>query len=157
MRKILCLALLGALFASCQQPEGQQSSGTKAGAAAPSTPEATAGAGPQTLADGLVIEDLVLGQGIAAVPGKRVSVHYTGMFTDGRKFDSSLDRGQPYTFRLGSGEVIKGWDEGVAGMKIHGKRKLTVPPSLGYGPNGYGPIPGNSTLMFEVELLDIQP
>jgi FKBP-type peptidyl-prolyl cis-trans isomerase len=101
-------------------------------------------------------EDLVVGSGAEAVAGKTVSVHYTGKLTDGTKFDSSLDRGDPFSFRLGAGQVIKGWDQGVAGMKVGGKRMLTVPPELGYGERGFpGAIPPNSTLVFEVELLGV--
>ena len=101
-------------------------------------------------------EDLVVGSGAEAVAGKTVSVHYTGKLTDGTKFDSSLDRGDPFSFRLGAGQVIKGWDQGVAGMKVGGKRLLTVPPELGYGQRGFpGAIPPNSTLVFEVELLGV--
>ena len=106
---------------------------------------------------GLVIEDLVVGDGDAASAGQRVSVHYTGWLTNGSKFDSSKDRGQPFTFSLGRGEVIRGWDEGVTGMKVGGKRKLTIPPDLGYGARGAGGvIPPNATLLFEVELLAVR-
>ena len=106
---------------------------------------------------GLTIEDLVVGTGDAAKSGQRVSVHYTGWTTDGKKFDSSKDRGQPFSFGLGRGEVIRGWDEGVAGMKVGGKRKLTIPPELGYGSRGAGKvIPPNATLLFEVELLAVR-
>ena len=106
---------------------------------------------------GLTIEDLVVGNGDAAAAGQRVSVHYTGWTTDGRKFDSSKDRGQAFSFSLGEGEVIRGWDEGVAGMKVGGKRKLTIPPELGYGSRGAGKvIPPNATLLFEVELLAVR-
>ena len=106
---------------------------------------------------GLVIEDLIVGSGDPAKAGQRVNVHYTGWTTDGKKFDSSLDRGQPFSFSLGRGEVIRGWDEGVAGMKVGGKRKLTIPPDLGYGARGAGNvIPPNATLLFEVELLAVR-
>jgi FKBP-type peptidyl-prolyl cis-trans isomerase FkpA len=106
---------------------------------------------------GLTIEDLVVGSGDAAKAGQRVSVHYTGWTTDGKKFDSSKDRNQAFSFSLGRGEVIRGWDEGVTGMKIGGKRKLTIPPDLGYGSRGAGGvIPPNATLLFEVELLAVR-
>ena len=102
----------------------------------------------------LEIEDLTEGSGREAVPGQRVSVHYTGWLTNGRKFDSSKDRGQPFSFNLGGGQVIRGWDQGVVGMKEGGVRKLTIPPQLGYGARGAGGvIPPNATLVFEVELL----
>ena len=111
-------------------------------------------------ASGLVIEELEVGTGDAAVAGQDVTVHYTGWLTDGvirgRKFDSSKDRGDPFVFPLGAGHVIKGWDEGVAGMKVGGSRKLTIPPELGYGSRGAGGvIPPNATLWFEVELLKV--
>jgi len=100
--------------------------------------------------------DTVVGTGDVAVAGKTVKVHYTGVFTSGEKFDSSVDRGVPFEFILGVGQVIKGWDIGVEGMKVGGKRVLVVPPAYGYGENDYGPIPGNSTLIFEVELLEVR-
>lgn len=105
----------------------------------------------------LQIDDLQVGTGAEAQSGQRVTVHYVGTLTDGSKFDSSRDRDEPFSFPLGGGRVIKGWDQGVAGMKVGGKRKLTIPPELGYGPMGYPPvIPGNATLVFEVELLDVK-
>jgi FKBP-type peptidyl-prolyl cis-trans isomerase FkpA len=108
-------------------------------------------------ASGLVIEDLVVGNGATAAAGQRVSVHYTGWLQNGDKFDSSKDRGQAFMFSLGRGEVIRGWDEGVNGMKVGGKRKLTIPPDLGYGARGAGGvIPPNATLLFEVELLAVR-
>jgi len=104
----------------------------------------------------LKIETITLGNGAAPKKGDKVSVHYTGWFTTGGKFDSSVDRGQPFTFTLGAGEVIGGWDLGVARMKVGDKVKLTIPPELAYGSEGYpGAIPPNSTLIFEVELLAI--
>ena len=110
----------------------------------------------QTLPDGLQIGDVVVGTGTEAVAGKDVTVHYTGTLTNGTKFDSSLDRGQPFSFTLGIGQVIKGWDEGVQGMKIGGKRKLIIPSELAYGSRGAGSdIPPNATLMFDVELLGV--
>lgn len=106
---------------------------------------------------GLQIEELNVGTGAEAVSGKQISVHYTGWLTDGKKFDSSVDRGQPFSFRLGAGQVIQGWDQGFAGMKVGGKRKLTIPPEMGYGSRGAGGvIPANATLVFEVELLGVQ-
>ena len=105
----------------------------------------------------LIIEDLVVGNGDTATAGQTVSVHYTGWLTDGKKFDSSVDRNDPFEFRLGAGQVIPGWDQGVAGMQIGGKRKLTIPPELGYGSRGAGGvIPPNATLVFEVELLGLR-
>jgi len=104
----------------------------------------------------LQIEELQLGDGVEATTGKKVSVHYTGWLTTGEKFDSSHDRGRPFEFPLGAGRVIKGWDQGVAGMRVGGKRKLTIPPDLGYGAAGAGGvIPANATLVFEVELLGV--
>jgi len=108
----------------------------------------------------LVIEDLVVGQGDAASSGQRVTVHYTGWLDNsgnkGAKFDSSRDRNEPFAFSLGRGQVIKGWDQGVQGMKVGGTRKLTIPPEFGYGARGAGGvIPPNATLLFEVELLAV--
>ena len=104
----------------------------------------------------LQIEELKVGEGVEATSGQKVDVHYTGWLTNGTKFDSSVDRGQPFSFQLGAGMVISGWDKGVAGMKVGGKRKLTIPPDLGYGAHGAGGvIPPNATLVFEVELLGV--
>jgi len=103
------------------------------------------------------IEELAAGNGAQPQTGDTIEVHYTGWLTDGKKFDSSADRGQPFSFKLGAGQVIRGWDEGFAGMKVGGKRKLTIPPDMGYGPRGAGGvIPPNATLVFEVELLGVK-
>ena len=101
----------------------------------------------------LQMKDVIVGTGSEAVSGKRLTVHYTGMFTDGKVFDSSLERNEPFPFTLGAGQVIKGWDVGLVGMKVGGRRILIIPSDYGYGSNDYGPIPGGSTLVFEVELL----
>jgi len=113
-----------------------------------------------TTASGLIIDDMVVGSGEEAQAGQKVSVHYAGWLLfggeKGKKFDSSKDRGDPFDFPLGAGHVIKGWDEGVQGMKVGGTRKLTIPPALGYGARGAGAvIPPNATLVFEVELLEV--
>jgi FKBP-type peptidyl-prolyl cis-trans isomerase len=105
----------------------------------------------------LIIEDLVVGSGATAQAGQSVVVHYTGWLTNGQKFDSSIDRNDLFDFRLGAGQVIPGWDQGVAGMQVGGKRKLTIPPNLAYGSRGAGGvIPPNATLVFEVELLAVR-
>ena len=108
------------------------------------------------MSEELLIEEIQVGTGAEAKAGNKVSVHYVGTLTNGTKFDSSRDRGKPFEFGLGAGQVIKGWDQGVAGMKIGGLRKLTIPPHLGYGARGAGGvIPPNATLIFEVELLKV--
>lgn len=112
--------------------------------------------GMTTSPSGLQYRDDAVGEGREAKAGDTVAVHYTGTLQDGSKFDSSRDRGQPFTFPLGAGHVIKGWDEGVAGMKIGGKRTLVIPPDLGYGARSVGSIPPNSTLLFDVELMGIR-
>ena len=105
----------------------------------------------------LICEDIEIGEGAEAVAGSTVVVHYSGFLTDGSKFDSSLDRNDPFSFKLGAGMVIRGWDEGFSGMKVGGKRKLTIPPEMGYGSAGAGGvIPPNATLVFDVELLDVK-
>ena len=105
---------------------------------------------------GLEIEDQIIGNGDEAVAGQNVEVHYTGWLTDGTKFDSSHNRNQTFSFKLGAGQVIAGWDQGVAGMKVGGTRKLTIPPDMGYGERGAGGvIPPNATLIFKVELISV--
>lgn len=105
---------------------------------------------------GLKVEDIKVGNGCEVKSGHTVVINYLGKLTDGTKFDSSYDRGEPFETQIGTGQVIKGWDLGVVGMKVGGKRKLTIPPSLGYGDQAVGPIPANSTLVFEVELVDVK-
>lgn len=152
------LALV-ALATGCSQGEAPKETETTAPPAVVTEPQpVTAAAAPQPGATvtGLKMEDTKVGTGDEAVTGKSVTVHYTGWLTDGTKFDSSKDHGQPFTFQLGAGQVIKGWDQGVVGMKVGGVRKLTIPPSLGYGANGAGGvIPPNASLVFEVELLAV--
>ena len=175
MRKMLWIVCAMILMGACtrkEQPEQSQPA-TQPGAAAPApaTPAPAEAAKPAepaptktapaaktiTTASGLKYQDLLEGKGPSPKPGSHVMVHYTGWLTNGTKFDSSLDRNQPFAFTLGRGEVIKGWDEGVATMRVGGKRKLTIPPGLGYGSRGAGGvIPPNATLIFEVELLGFQ-
>lgn len=130
--------------------------GAPAASPTPAPKKAKADSKVITTPSGLKYTILKRGTGSFAMPGQTVSVHYTGWLTDGTKFDSSVDRGQPFQFTLGAGQVIKGWDQGVRGMRVGEKRKLTIPPSLGYGPAGAGGvIPPNATLIFDVELMDI--
>ena len=111
----------------------------------------------QTMNNGLVIEDIKIGDGQEVEKFNIVTVNYTGLLENGTKFDSSLNPGRtPLRFTVGAGQVIKGWDEGLMGMKVGGKRKLTIPPELGYGSRDNGPIPANSTLIFEIDLLGIE-
>ena len=122
---------------------------------APAAPAKVSGT-PTTTASGLKYYVLAPGKGAVAKSGDQVKVHYTGWLTDGKKFDSSLDRGEPIDFKLGAGQVIKGWDEGVAGMKVGGRRQITIPPHLGYGKAGAGGvIKGGETLVFVVDLLGV--
>jgi len=143
-------------LASCRErvpePESRQA------APAPSAPAVTeSAAAPSAKPSSLVKEDTVVGKGAAAKTGDTVSVHYTGTLLDGTKFDSSRDRDEPFEFKLGAGMVIKGWDEGVVGMKKGGKRRLTIPSELGYGKAGSPPkIPPDATLVFDIELLEIK-
>jgi FKBP-type peptidyl-prolyl cis-trans isomerase len=140
---LIGLFVLAALAAACAQA-GAGGGGDTAGTEV-------------TTASGLKYTDVKVGSGTEATAGKTVNVHYTGWLLDGKKFDSSKDRGQPFNFPLGGGAVIKGWDEGVAGMKVGGTRILMIPPDLGYGARGAGGvIPPNATLKFEVELLGVR-
>jgi len=109
-----------------------------------------------TTPSGLKYIDIKIGTGGSPQPGRQVTVHYTGWLENGKKFDSSVDRGRPWEFTIGVGNVIKGWDEGIMTMKVGGKRKFIIPPELAYGKSGRGPIPPNATLIFEVELLDVE-
>jgi FKBP-type peptidyl-prolyl cis-trans isomerase len=165
-RRIAMIAALWLIAAGCQQSSrdaASTSEGAAASQAGGATTEEQAGAGGSagaaqevTMPSGLVYQELVVGEGAVAEKGMNATVHYTGWLTDGTKFDSSVDRNQPFGFPIGAGKVIKGWDEGVQGMRVGGKRKLTIPPEMGYGARGYPPvIPANSTLVFEVELLGL--
>jgi FKBP-type peptidyl-prolyl cis-trans isomerase len=169
MKKMMWLSLAAAVVvaaAGCNEsgtsdsapsttPSASATTGEPARAEAPA---ATATPGAEVaMKNGLKYQDLKVGEGALAEPGMTATVHYTGWLTDGTKFDSSVDRGQPFQFRLGAGNVIRGWDEGVRGMRVGGKRKLTIPPDLGYGAAGAGGvIPPNATLVFDVDLLDVK-
>ncbi|MBV9574804.1 MAG: FKBP-type peptidyl-prolyl cis-trans isomerase [Acidobacteriales bacterium] len=147
---LILLIVCAAIFAFAQ-------SATKPAGSNTSAPTKVTGAATKT-PDALEYWDIKVGTGPVAESGRTVKVHYTGWLTSGKKFDSSIDRGEPFQFRLGAGEVIKGWDEGVAGMKVGGKRQLRIPSELGYGSSGTGGglIPGHATLIFDVELLGVQ-
>ncbi len=155
---LVALVAVAFVVAACAKKETQDASAAPAASTTPAAGAAAATSGKVvTTASGLKYEVLREGNGPGAKAGQTVAVHYTGWLTNGTKFDSSVDRGQPFDFHLGAGQVIKGWDEGVAGMKVGEKRKLTIPPQLGYGERGAGGvIPPNATLVFDVELLGIQ-
>lgn len=172
-KQLIAMALCGWVAIACSSEEPKQSAAAmKTGMSQAPAKTASGGgsdynltsAAPQTVemlqytttASGLQYFDFEVGDGARPQEGQRVSVHYTGWFTDGKKFDSSVDRNDPFGFSLGKGQVIKGWDEGVATMNIGGKRQLRIPGDLAYGPRGRGGIPPNATLIFEVELLGIE-
>jgi len=155
------VALFAVLLLACGGGDADKGDdATKEGTAAGGTPSTAMEIDSAALtrtASGLQYQDVVTGSGAEAAPGQVAVVHYTGWLTDGTKFDSSRDRGEPFSFPVGGGQVIAGWDEGVAGMKVGGRRKLVIPPDLGYGPGGSPPvIPPASTLIFDVELLEVR-
>ena len=144
---VLGAAVVAALVAACAQSQAPYGGGGSS----------ASGGQEVTTASGLKYTDTKVGTGAEAKAGQTAVVHYTGYLTNGTKFDSSKDRGQPFSFPLGGGRVIKGWDEGVQGMKVGGTRKLTIPATLGYGAQGAGGvIPPNATLVFEVDLLELR-
>ena len=161
---LVALAVGGGIYILSNKSAGNQPLATPDTSTTITTTEptattvATSSGKPTTMeTDKLIIQDERVGTGAEAVSGKKITVNYSGTLTDGTKFDSSYDRGTPFTFTLGAGEVIQGWDQGFAGMKVGGKRKLTIPSSLGYGAQGAGSaIPPNATLIFEVELLSVE-
>jgi FKBP-type peptidyl-prolyl cis-trans isomerase FkpA len=156
MMSVLLLAMAVGACAKSTATNGAADN-TASAKAKESTMTESAQATEKTTVAGLQMDDTVTGEGAEAVSGKRVTVHYTGKLTDGTKFDSSLDRSAPFTFALGAGQVIRGWDQGVVGMKVGGKRTLTIPGNLAYGERGVpGTIPANATLVFDVELLAVE-
>jgi FKBP-type peptidyl-prolyl cis-trans isomerase len=160
MHRPIALAALAAALAACGAPDEP--------APAPDAPAPPAGDGgfapalgvdtaeSTRTASGLLIRDLEVGTGEEAAAGRRVAVLYTGWLTDGTRFDGNMPNGPTLPFTIGAGEVIPGWDEGVAGMRVGGRRQLVIPPELAYGPFGSGPIPPDATLVFEVELIGVQ-
>lgn len=148
---VAVILVLAAVFAPAQNAV------RKSMAPNPDAPAKVTGSGVKT-PSGLIYWDIRVGNGEVAKEGSRVRVHYTGWLTSGKKFDSSLEGGRPFDFRIGNGEVIKGWEEGVAGMRVRGKRQLRIPPDLSYGAEGTpdGSIPPNATLIFDIQLLAVQ-
>ncbi|MBS1958407.1 MAG: FKBP-type peptidyl-prolyl cis-trans isomerase [Bdellovibrionales bacterium] len=151
-KKFIAIAISAALaFSACtKKDEAAKTESTQSTTAETATSKTTAAAAK------VEIQDVEPGKGAEAVNGKSITVHYTGTLKDGTKFDSSVDRNEPFTFTLGAGQVIKGWEQGILGMKVGGKRKLTIPPELAYGNNAVGAIPANSTLIFDVKLIDVK-
>ena len=150
------LLLLGSLVSAQTQPTHTTKKPTTAARPNPNVPTKVTGPGTTT-PTGLQYWDIKVGAGEKAIHGEKVLVDYTGWLTSGKKFDSSVGTGKPFSFTLGAGEVIKGWDEGVAGMKVGGKRQLRIPPDLAYGAKGYpGAIPPNATLIFDVRLVGVK-
>ena len=156
MAKIFVVAILVVVLAGLAL-WAQTSTHKPAATARPNTtaPTKVTGDGVKT-ASGLQYWDIKVGTGAVAKAGSHVTVHYTGWLTTGKKFDSSVDAHHPFDFTIAQGDVIKGWDEGVAGMKVGGKRQLRIPPELGYGAGGSGPIPPNATLIFDIQLLSVK-
>jgi len=153
---VVVLACGAFLFAQTKNSDKPASSAPSPAAAKPAGPDEIKGK-PKSTASGVEYWDTKVGTGKEATPGRNVSVHYTGWLTTGKKFDSSRDRDEPFDFVLGAHQVITGWDEGVVGMKVGGKRQLRIPPAAGYGARGAAPvIPPNSTLVFDVELLEVR-
>ncbi len=159
MKKQIIVAVLTVMLASsaCTKKTEESTTETTSNTTAQTTSNTS---GTQTgdtgSASKVEIEDMTVGKGAEAVSGKTVTVNYVGTLKDKTKFDSSYDRKEPFSFSLGAGQVIKGWEQGIVGMKVGGKRKLTIPPELAYGDNAVGAIPAKSTLIFEVELLDVK-
>jgi peptidylprolyl isomerase len=161
LRQVMSVVFVGmalAILSGCAQSsrEAAPNNGKPADSEKPAAESAEKQNGESDVSE-LKITDLVEGKGAVAETGKMVTVHYRGTLTDGKEFDSSHKHGKPFSFPLGGGQVIAGWDEGVKGMKVGGKRKLVIPPDMGYGERGFPPvIPGSATLVFEVELLDVK-
>ena len=148
---VAIILALTAVFLAAQSPTKKSATPNT------SSPTKVTGDGVKT-SSGLIYWDIRVGNGATAKEASHVRVHYTGWLTTGKKFDSSVDAGKPFDFTIGNGEVIKGWEEGVAGMRVGGKRQLRIPPNLGYGAEGTpgGPIPANATLIFDIQLLGVQ-
>lgn len=159
MKKLILMATMG-LLAACSEKKEQkaQAQPEQSKATQPKDQKMTENTAEKiiTTPTGLQYVERAQGTGDVATKGKMVSVHYVGTLENGQKFDSSLDRGQPIEFKLGVGQVIPGWDEGLEGVKVGGKRKLIIPSDLAYGPRKVGTIPANSTLIFEVELMGVK-